>query len=133
MNQERRDAEYVPASIRAVAKQIGRTQTVDCRLRFEPFGGVRVGHHDQGRFRYLDAEAYLSHRFYADLRPTLWFEKGDTKYVLTNGVRFRDDEWELADEFPEAATLGDHGWVLGREAPDGDGFVPVGVNVSVEM
>jgi hypothetical protein len=124
---------YVSASLRAIANEIGTITNVPVRLRFEPFGRPVVGHPGKGRNRILYAEAHLAVTFPIDSRPTLWFDAGGVRYVLTDGRRYRDHEWEHFDVAPEAGHLGDLGWVLGRESPDGDGFVPVGVGVEVAM
>jgi hypothetical protein len=127
------NGDYIPISTRALTEQIGRKRNVPVRLRFEPFGRPWVGHAGKGRNRILYADAYLSYTFTSGTEPTLWFDAGGVKYVLTDGARFRDPEWEYWDIAPEAGSLEDCGRVLGREASDGSGFVPVGVGVEVSV
>lgn len=125
--------EYVPASFGVVEQRLGRTKTVPVRLRFEPFGRPRVGHPGKGRNRILFADVYHTHTFFGDSKPTLWMEANGVKYLLTDGSRYRDESWELADEFPEEVSLDRHDHILGRESPDGRGFYPVGVGVEVAL
>lgn len=124
-------SDWVPASLHAIQSEIGTVQNVPVRLRFEPFGRPQIGLPGAGRNRILYAEAHFARVLGDDDRPSIWFEAGGVTYVLTPGARFHSD-WELADRFPEEATLQDLGLVLGREQSDG-GFAPVGVGVEVAM
>lgn len=127
------DTTYTPTSLGVIEGRIGRTKDVPVRLRFEPFGRPVVGIPGEGENRILYADVYLLRHRYGDDRPTLWLDANGIKYLLADGRYFRSGNQELADEFPEEASLGEHGHVLGREAPDGGGFIPVGVHVEVAL
>ena len=133
MSAECESPAVVPASLGVVEQRLGRTKTVPVRLRFVPYGRPRVGKPGRGDNRILFAEAYHSHTFFGDEWPTLWMEANGIKYLLADGCHYRDESFELADEFPEEVSLAGTGQILGRESPDGRGFYPVGVHVEVAV
>lgn len=133
IREETADSEYIPADLGAVESHIRQHGRTAVKLSFEPFGRPKVGEPDKGNYRMVYAVATEARTRLDDDKLTVRFEANGVEYALSEGKNFRDESWELMDEFPDEGHLGDLGMVLGRADPGGDGFYPVGVNVVVML
>lgn len=127
------NASLIPTTTNVVVDQIGRTNHPEVTLAFEPYGNRVIGDQDPDHpgYRTLTLEAYYGRGEHTS-DTTIFFEGDDgRKFVLCSGEQFRDRslDSEIIDEFPALATLSDYAYVLGVKAPDGNGYVPIGLNV----
>ena len=127
--------EFVPTSLNAVVDGVDGVST-PVKVSFRPYGNQTCGTQEEGKpeYRYIEGEI-KGVEGYSHIKTD-----DDQWYIIANGEAFAPthEEWlgkEVTNKIdPEdlpSPPLADQSLVLGKRAPDNNGYIAVGVDIVI--